>query len=169
MAHGDARGRKWSGNWRMEWVASTLTLPRNMVYAALLTLMRTPRLPVVDWTDSPADLNGLVCFAERHNLVSLSVPSRFKRSLPHTDDLSLSSFDAVLPALVCKQHELLILWRWKQQYSPKRRWIFLYWHVALCSTALRSWPYVANCNPFYVSGLLVQILIRIRNVISNSR
>ena len=24
MAHGDARFRKWRGNWRMEWVASTL-------------------------------------------------------------------------------------------------------------------------------------------------
>jgi hypothetical protein len=24
MAHGDARERKWKGNWRMEWVASTL-------------------------------------------------------------------------------------------------------------------------------------------------
>ena len=24
MAHGDARDRKWRGNWRMEWVASTL-------------------------------------------------------------------------------------------------------------------------------------------------
>ena len=24
MAHGDAREGKWSGNWRMEWVASTL-------------------------------------------------------------------------------------------------------------------------------------------------
>ena len=24
MAHGDARVRKWRGNWRMEWVASTL-------------------------------------------------------------------------------------------------------------------------------------------------
>jgi len=26
--------------------------------------MRTPRLPVVDWSDAPADLNGLVRFAE---------------------------------------------------------------------------------------------------------
>ena len=60
MAHGDAREGKWRGNWRMEWVASILTLPRNMVYPALLTLMRTPRLPAVDWTDAPADLNGLV-------------------------------------------------------------------------------------------------------------
>ena len=41
MAHGDAREGKWKGNWRMEWVASTLTPPPNMVYPALLTLMRT--------------------------------------------------------------------------------------------------------------------------------
>ena len=78
-AHGDAREGK--GNWRVEWVANTLTLPRNMVYPALLPLMRTPRLSVVDWTDAPADLNGLVRFAERRNLVSALVPSRFKRSL----------------------------------------------------------------------------------------
>ena len=41
---------------------------------------RTPRLTVVDWTDAPADLNGLVRFAER-NLVSARVPSHFKSSL----------------------------------------------------------------------------------------
>ena len=29
------------------------TQPRSMVYPALLPLMRTPRLPVVDWTDAP--------------------------------------------------------------------------------------------------------------------
>ena len=65
----------------MGWVANTLTLPRNMVYTALLPLMRTPRLPAVDWTDAPADLNGLVLFAERRNLVSVRVPSHFKHSL----------------------------------------------------------------------------------------
>ena len=43
--------------------------------------MRTPRLPAVDWTDAPADLNGLVRFGERRNLVPARVPSRFKRSL----------------------------------------------------------------------------------------
>jgi len=59
------------------------TLPRNMVHPALLPLMRTPRLPVADWTDAPlADLNGLVRFAERRNLVSARVPSRLKRGLP---------------------------------------------------------------------------------------
>jgi hypothetical protein len=52
-----------------------------MVYPALLPLMRTPRLPVVDRTDATADLNGLVHFAERRNLVSARVPSHFKRSL----------------------------------------------------------------------------------------
>ena len=52
-----------------------------MVYPALLPLMRTTRLPVVDWTDAPAYLNGLVLFAERRNLLSACVPSRFKRSL----------------------------------------------------------------------------------------
>jgi hypothetical protein len=29
------------------------TLPRNVMYPALLPLMCTPRLPVVDWTDAP--------------------------------------------------------------------------------------------------------------------
>ena len=82
-----------------------------MVYPALLPLMCTPRLPVVNWTDAPADLtlillmwriwlttnnackwqmrfnsafkglNGLVRFAERRNLVSACVPSHFKRSV----------------------------------------------------------------------------------------
>jgi len=67
MAHGDVRLGKWRGNWRKEWVASTLTILRNVVYPALLTLMRTPRLPAVDWTDAPAVLNGLVRFGERRN------------------------------------------------------------------------------------------------------
>jgi len=40
-----------------------------MVYPALLPLMRKTRLPVVDWADAPANLNGLARFAERRNLV----------------------------------------------------------------------------------------------------
>ena len=81
VAHGDAREGKWRGNWRMEWVASTLTRPRNVVYPALLTLMRTPPLPAVDWTDSPADLNGFVRLGERRNVVSARVPSGSARAL----------------------------------------------------------------------------------------
>ena len=65
----------------MEWVASTLTRPRNVVYPALLMLIGTPRLPAVDRTDSPADLNDLVRFGERRNLVSACVPSGSARAL----------------------------------------------------------------------------------------
>jgi hypothetical protein len=44
--------------------------------------MRTPRLLVFDRTDASADLNGLVRFAERRNLVSARVPSHFNWPLP---------------------------------------------------------------------------------------
>jgi len=47
-----------------------------MVYPALLPLMHTPRLLVVDRTDDPVNLNGLVRFAERRNL-----KRNFKHSL----------------------------------------------------------------------------------------
>ena len=107
MANCDAREGKQRENWRMEGVVSTFTLPRNMVYTALLPLMRTPRLPVVDWNDPPADLNGLVRFAERRNLVSARVPSLFKRSihlksneqegrLPPTSTRARSAHDTVI-------------------------------------------------------------------------
>jgi hypothetical protein len=56
-----------------------------MVYPGLLPLMRASRLPVVDLTDAPADLNGLIRFAERRNLVSARVPLHFKRSRYPTD------------------------------------------------------------------------------------
>ena len=72
-----------SGGETGEWNGQPVlfTLPRNMVYPASLPLMSTPRLTVVNWTDAPAHLNGLVRFAERRNLVSAHVPSHFKRSL----------------------------------------------------------------------------------------
>ena len=81
VAQGDAREGKWRGNWRMEWVASTLTPPPNVVYPALLKLMPTIRLPAVDWTDAPTDLNRLVRFRERRNLVSARVPSGSARAI----------------------------------------------------------------------------------------
>jgi hypothetical protein len=74
MAHGDALKGKW--------VASTITLTWKVVYPAFLPPMRTPRLPAVDWNDASADLNGLIRFAERRNLVSVRVPSHFIWPLP---------------------------------------------------------------------------------------
>jgi hypothetical protein len=61
------------------------------MYPALLPLMRTPRLPAVDWTEAPADLNGLLRFAERRNLVSARVLSHFRRILQ--PDISASNMD----------------------------------------------------------------------------
>ena len=48
MAHGDARegSEGETGEWSGQPVP--FTLPRNMVYPALLPLIRTPRLPAVD-------------------------------------------------------------------------------------------------------------------------
>jgi len=82
MAYGDAQEGKWRGNWRMEWGSQ---YPSHYLGTWCIQhyyrWCRTPRLPVVNWTDPSADLNGLVRFAERRNLVSASVPSRFKSSL----------------------------------------------------------------------------------------
>ena len=73
-------GGKWRGNCRMEWVTSTLhTTSEHVVSSITIAESHTS---VVDWTDAPADLNGLVRFAERPNLISAHVPSHFKRSLP---------------------------------------------------------------------------------------
>jgi len=45
--------------------------------------MRTTWLPAVNWTDAPADLNGLVRLGARQNLVSERVPSRSARAIPY--------------------------------------------------------------------------------------
>jgi len=88
MAHGDAREGKWRGNWRMEWVASTLHTTSEHGVSSITTAdahtlaaSRRPNLRL------PADLKGLVRFAERRNLVSARVPSHFnwpqQPSMPH--------------------------------------------------------------------------------------
>jgi len=80
----------------MEWVVSTPTPSPNVVYPALLKLMRTPRLPAVDCTEAPTDLNGLVRFEERRNLVSARVPSRSARAIPRIGELSRKKMLCVL-------------------------------------------------------------------------
>jgi hypothetical protein len=68
----------------MEWVASTLhTTSEHGVSSSITittadahTLAASSRI-----TNAPADLNGLVRFAERRNLVTARVLSHFKRSL----------------------------------------------------------------------------------------
>ena len=55
----------------MEWVVSTLHTTSEHGVSSITTAD----------AHAPADLNGLVHFAERRNLVSVRVPSHFKRSL----------------------------------------------------------------------------------------
>jgi hypothetical protein len=119
MAHGDTRQEKWRGNWRMEWVASTLTLSRKVVYTALRTLMGTPRLPVADWNDAPAHLNGLARFGERRNLVSARVPSRFKRSLRTTWAENPSNLTVILSRSVTIVRLLISCSLTTNQNEPK--------------------------------------------------
>jgi len=78
MAHGDAREGKWKENWCMEWVASSLHTTSghgisSITTADAHTLAASSRL---NWRP-PADLNGLVRFTERRNLVSAHVLSHF--------------------------------------------------------------------------------------------
>ena len=62
----------------MECIAITLYTTSEHGVSSIIT---ADRLLVVFWTDAPADLNGLVRFAERRNLVSARVPPHFKRTL----------------------------------------------------------------------------------------
>ena len=116
VAQGDSQEGKWRGNWQMEWVASTLMPPPNMVYPALLKLMRTPRLPAVDWTDTPTDLNGLVRFGERRNLVSARVPSCSVYSIHNREEWKK------LPRTARNRSILQMPMKWMNEFSCYYPW-----------------------------------------------
>ena len=66
MAHGDAREGKWRGNWRMEWVASTLHITSEHGVSSITTAdaHTSAASSRLNWR-RPADLNGLVRFARK--------------------------------------------------------------------------------------------------------
>ena len=68
MVHGDAWERKWWGNWRMEWVASTLhtTLEHGVSSITTADAHTSAASSRLNWRPT-ADLNGLVRLAERRN------------------------------------------------------------------------------------------------------
>jgi len=63
MAHGDAREGKWKGNWRLEWVASTLhtTSEHGVSSTTTADAYTSTASSRMNW--GPAHLNGLVRFA----------------------------------------------------------------------------------------------------------
>jgi len=84
MAHGDAREGKRRGNRWTQWVASTLHTTSehgasSITTADAHTSAASSRL---NWRPL-ADLNGLVRFAERLNLVFARVPSHFNWPLTY--------------------------------------------------------------------------------------
>ena len=91
MAHGDAREGEWRGNWRMEWVASALYTTSEHGVCSITTADAHTSAASSRLNWRPADLSGLVRFAERRNLVSARVPSHFKRRLPSSDGSSCCS------------------------------------------------------------------------------
>jgi len=74
----------------MEWVASTLHTTSEHGVSSITTA-DAHTSTASSRTDAPADLNGLVYFAERLNLVSALVPLYFNWPLP-VDFLLVPSF-----------------------------------------------------------------------------
>ena len=75
MAHGEAREGKWRGNWRMQWVASTLhtTSEHGVSSITIADAAHLGCQQSTELTPPPhgADLNGLVLFAERRNAAAV--------------------------------------------------------------------------------------------------
>ena len=109
MTYGDAREGKWRGNWWMERVANTLHATTENGVSSITTA--DANLPVVDWTDAPADLNWLVRFAERQNLVSARVPSHFNWPLRYCFLVSSQSI------IICVRKKIALGEMWNDVLS----------------------------------------------------
>jgi len=68
----------------MEWVSSTLHTTSEHGVSTITTADAHTSAASSQLNEAPADLNELVRFAVRRNLVSARVPSHFKRSLHRT-------------------------------------------------------------------------------------
>jgi len=95
MAHGAAWEGKWRGNWRKEWVGSTLHTTSEHDVSSITTAdaHTSAASSRLNWRPA-ADVNGLVRFAERRNLVSVRVPSHFNWPL-HDISIYLLTYSMV--------------------------------------------------------------------------
>ena len=82
MKHGRGSERETG---EMEWVASTLHTTSEHDVSSITTADAHSSPASRRMNLCPADLNVLVRFAERRNLVFARVPSHFERSLRKTD------------------------------------------------------------------------------------
>jgi len=93
IVHGDAREGKWRGNWRLEWVASTLHTTSEHGVSSITTAdaHTSAASSRLNWRP-PADLNGLILFVERRNLVfdACAITIQLACTLPFTVRYSIS-------------------------------------------------------------------------------
>jgi len=82
MAHGDAQEGKWRGNWRMEWVASTLHTTSEHGVSSFTTADAHTSAASIRLNWSPRPYKRTRPFRRKTKLVFALVPSHFKRSLP---------------------------------------------------------------------------------------
>ena len=82
MAHGDARERKWRGNWGMEWVANSLHTTSEHGVSSITTAEahNSTASGRLNW--SSCRFKWTSPFRRKWNQVSARVPSHFKRNLP---------------------------------------------------------------------------------------
>jgi len=91
-----------------------------MVYPPLLPLMphTSAASSRLNWRP-PADLNGLVRFAERRNLVSALLPSHFRRSLHYANSADTINACENNPYSSCKSY-IPIIRHWLVYLNPHR-------------------------------------------------
>jgi len=120
MAHGDALEGKWRGNWRMQRLASTLhTTSEHGVSSITMADAHTSAASSrLNWRPL-AQLNGLVRFAERQNLVYACVPSHFKSILQQTPKFKnkFISWRQISALSSCLQDALIQQCEWIQKLN----------------------------------------------------
>jgi hypothetical protein len=82
MAHGDAREGKWRGNWRMEWVASTLHTTSEPGASSITTADAHTSAASNRLNWRPRRFKWTRPIRRKKKSGYCAVPSHFKRSLP---------------------------------------------------------------------------------------
>jgi len=144
-AHGDTREAKWRGNWRIEWVASTFHGTSEHGVSSITTITTadahtSAASSQLNWR-LLADLNGLVHFAERRNLVSALVPSHFKLSL--IDNWRIKKPTRCHMIFYCTSYRLNMFWALLCPSSGAHDYDVVY-HIVL-EPATRT-PLQPNCT-----------------------
>jgi len=119
-----------------------------MVYPALLPLMRTPRVPVVDWTDAPADINGLVRFARKtkSGFSACAITFQTQSTFIHTIEQRLQPINSQMtPSL---------------RNTSAQRLVYTNWHYKRLKCFNQAKLHVANMRLSNVTALHARSAIR---------